>query len=101
MTLHAHTHICRSTSTLDLNDHDSVIAIYEFEHPIYQAEDEGKEYCEIPGELAMLLMQEEKAIQLHEEPVEVINLGTEASQDWRQLRRWCQKQVGPNVARLY
>ena len=50
----------------------------DFEHPIYQAEDEGKEYFEIPGEFAILMIQEEKAIQPHEEPVEVINLGTEA-----------------------
>ena len=54
------------------------IAIYDFENPIYQAEDEGEENCKIPEELARLLIQEDKAIQLHEEPVEVINLGTEA-----------------------
>ena len=69
MTLHAHTNIWRSTSTPDLIDNDSAIAIYDFEHPIYQVEDEGEEDCEIPGELARLLMQEEKAIQPHEEPV--------------------------------
>ena len=43
---------------------------------IYQAEDEGEEDCEIPGELAILLVQEETTIQPHEEPVETINLGT-------------------------
>ena len=32
----------------------------------------------MPGELARLLLQEERAIQPHEEPVETINLGTEA-----------------------
>ena len=69
MTLHAHTHICRSISTPDLIDNNSAIAIYDFEHPIYQAEDEGEEDCEILGELARLLMQEEKVIQPHEEPV--------------------------------
>ena len=78
MTLHAHSHICRSTSTLNLIDNDSTISLYDFEHPIYQAEDEGEGDCWIPGELARLLMQEENAIQLHEEPVEVINIGTEA-----------------------
>ena len=30
----------------------------------------------MPGELARLLLQEERAIQPHEEPVETINLGT-------------------------
>ena len=69
VTLHAHTHICRSTSTPYLIDNDSAIAIYDFERPIYQAEDEGEEDCEIPGELARHLMQDEKAIQPHEEPV--------------------------------
>ena len=43
---------------------------------MYQAEEEGEEDCEIPRELARLLMQEEKAIWPHEEPVEVVNLGT-------------------------
>ena len=68
-----HTHTCRSSSTPNLIANDSVISSYDFEHPIYQAEDEGEEDCEIPVELARLLMQEEKAIQPHEEPVEVIN----------------------------
>ena len=31
----------------------------------------------MPGELARLLQQEERAIQPHEEPVEAVNLGTE------------------------
>ena len=31
----------------------------------------------MPGELARLLLQEERAIQPHEEPVEIVNLGTE------------------------
>ena len=62
---------------MDLVDIDSVIASHDFENPIYQAEDEGEEDCEIPGELARLVVQEEKGIQLHEELVEVMNLGTE------------------------
>ena len=31
----------------------------------------------MPGELARLLLQEERAIQPHEEPMEIVNLGTE------------------------
>ena len=58
-------------------DNNSAIANYDFENPIYQAEDEGEEDCEIPGELSRLILQEEKAIQSYEESVEVINLGTE------------------------
>ena len=44
---------------------------------INQAEDEGVEDYEVPGELARLLQQEERAIQPHQEPFETINLGTE------------------------
>ena len=75
---HTHTPSCRSSSTLDLIANYSTISDYDFECPINQAEDEGEEDCEIPVELAILLLQEEKAIQPHEESVEVINLGTEA-----------------------
>ena len=58
-------------------DNESAIATYDFENSIYQAEDECDKDCEIPEELARLLIQEEKAIQPHEEPIEVVNLGTE------------------------
>ena len=77
---HTHTHSCRSTSTLDPIANDSTIVDYDFECPINQAEDEGEEDCDIPRELARLLLQEEKAIQPHEESVEVINLDTEANE---------------------
>ena len=79
VTLHAHTHIFIFTSTPDLIDNNFAIAIYDFENPIYQDEEEGDEYCEILGELARLLLQEEKVIQPHEESIEVINLGTDAN----------------------
>ena len=69
-----HTHIYRSTSTLYLTGNDSATANYDFEITINLAEDEGEDDCEVPGELARLLLQEERAIQLHEEPVESVNL---------------------------
>ena len=72
-----HTHIYRSTSTLDPTNNGSAPSSYDFESPINQAEDEGEADCEVAGELARLLLQEERAIQLHEEPVEIVNLGTE------------------------
>ena len=52
-----HTHVskCRSISTLDPIDNSSATAHYDFENPINQAEDEGEEDCEVPGELARLL----------------------------------------------
>ena len=61
------THIsnCRSTPTLDPIDNGSAISNYDFENPIYQVEDEGEEDCEVPGEFARLLEQEERAIQPH------------------------------------
>ena len=57
-----HTHSCRSTSTLDPIANDSTIVDYDFECTINQAEDESEEDCDIPGELARLLLSEEKSI---------------------------------------
>ena len=56
---------------------DIVMAFHDFEDLIYQAEEEGEEDCEVPGELSGLLQQEDRTIQPHEEPVDTINLGTE------------------------
>jgi len=53
------------------------MARFDFENPIFQAEEEGDEDCELPEELARLLKQEERVIQPHQESTEVINLGTE------------------------
>ena len=55
----------------------SAMSNCDFENPIYQADDEGEQDYEVPGELARLLQQEERTIQPHEESVETINLGTE------------------------
>ena len=66
---------------MDPIDNSSTTANYNFENPINQAENKGEEDCEVPGELARLLQQEEKAIQPHEEPVETINLGTEKERE--------------------
>ncbi|KAI5394763.1 hypothetical protein KIW84_061398 [Lathyrus oleraceus] len=61
----------------DLIDNDPVTPSYDFDNPIYHAEEEGEEDCELPEELARLLKQEEKVIQPHEEQIEVVNLGTD------------------------
>ena len=61
---------------MDPIDNNSATVHYDFENPIYQAEDGSEEDCEVPGELARLL-QEEKTIQPHEESIEIVNLGTE------------------------
>ena len=53
------------------------MARFDFENPIFQAEEEGDEDCELPEEITRLLKQEERVIQPHQESVEVINLGTE------------------------
>ena len=50
----------------------SAMASCDFENTIYQAEDEGEEYFEVPGELARLLQQEERTIHPHEESVDTI-----------------------------
>ena len=60
---------------MDPTDNDSATTSYDFESPLNQAEDEGEDDCEVPGELARLLLQEERAIQPHEEPMESVNLG--------------------------
>ena len=62
---------------MDSIDNGSAIASYGFQNTINQAEDEGEEDYGVPGELARLLQQEERAIQPHEEPVDTMNLGTE------------------------
>ena len=72
-----HTHVYRSTSTLDLTGNDSATASYDFENLINLAEDEGEDDCEVPGELSRLLLQEERVIHPHEESVESVNLGIE------------------------
>ena len=52
-----HTHTCRSSSTSDLIANDYNISNYDFEHPFNQDEEDGEEDCEIPRELARLLMK--------------------------------------------
>ena len=47
---------------MDLMGNDTAMAFSDSEDLIYQAEDEGEEDCEVPGELAILLQQEERAI---------------------------------------
>ena len=56
--IYTHTHSYRFQSTLDLTGNDSATASYDFENPINLAEDEGEDDCEVPGELARLLLQE-------------------------------------------
>src|ERR1051325_6011361 len=80
-----HTHVIHCRITLNLVDNSYAIAKYDFDNPIYQAEDESKEDCEVPGELVRLLQQEERVIQPHEEPVEVVNLGT--NEDRKEIKR--------------
>ncbi|KAI5385203.1 hypothetical protein KIW84_071981 [Lathyrus oleraceus] len=70
-------HSCRCDSSPDLIDNNPVTPLYDFDNPIYLAEEKDEEDCELPEELARLLRQEEKVIQPHEEPIEVVNLGTD------------------------
>ena len=65
------------------------MAFSDSEDLVYHAEYEGDEDCEVPGELARLLQQEERAILPHEELLETINLGTE--EDRKEFR------VGANL----
>ncbi|KAI5402516.1 hypothetical protein KIW84_050221 [Lathyrus oleraceus] len=55
----------------DLIDNNLVTPSYDFDNPIYHAEEEGEEDCDLL-ELARLLKQKEKVIQPHEERVEIV-----------------------------
>ena len=57
--------------TPDLTDNDLVTPLYDFDNPIYHAEEEGEEDCDLL-ELARLLKQEEKVIQPHEERFKIV-----------------------------
>ena len=48
---------------MDPMGNDTAMAFCDYEDLIYQAEDEGEEDCEVPGELTRLLQQEERTIQ--------------------------------------
>ena len=65
------------------------ISFNNSEDLVNQAEYEDDEACEVPGELARLLQQEERAILPHEELLEIVNLGTE--EDRKEV------QVGANL----
>ena len=56
---------------------NSVMTFSDSEDLVYHVEYEGDEDCEVPGELARLLQQEERVILPHEELLETINLGME------------------------
>ena len=43
-------------------DNGSAMAFCDSKNLDYQAEDEGEEDCEVPGELSRLLLQEERTI---------------------------------------
>ncbi|KAI5420377.1 hypothetical protein KIW84_044241 [Lathyrus oleraceus] len=69
--------LLKECTSPDPIDNSSAMTRFDFENPIFQAEEEGDEDCELPEELARLLKQEERVIQPHQESTEVINLGTE------------------------
>ena len=64
-------HSCRCDHSPDLIDNNPVTPSYDFDNPIYHAEEEGEEDCDLL-ELARLLKQEEKVIQPHEERFKIV-----------------------------
>ena len=56
-------------------EHSDPIVPPTFEFPVFEAEDESED--DIPDEITRLLEQEEKAIQPHQEEIELVNLGTD------------------------
>ena len=67
----------RKTDHPDLTANDTAMAKYDFDNPIYQAEEGAEEVCELPEGLARLLKQEDRAITPYQEVVETVNVGTE------------------------
>ena len=64
-------HSCRCDHSPDVIDNNPVTPSYDFDNPIYHAEEEGEEDCDLL-ELAKSLKQEEKVIQPHEEQVKIV-----------------------------
>ena len=81
-------------------DNNSATVHYDFENPIYQAEDGSEENCEVPGELARLLLQEERTIQPHEESVEIVNLGTEMDKKEVKIGAGLENSVKERLSRM-
>ena len=71
---------------MDTFDNDYAITHYDFDNLINQVEEEDEEDCDLPEELARLLKQEERAIQPHEESIEVVNWGNEYAN--REVEIW-------------
>ncbi|KAI5443165.1 hypothetical protein KIW84_011997 [Lathyrus oleraceus] len=61
----------KSDDPPDLIDNNLVTSLYDFDHPIYHAKEEGEEDCDLLG-LARLSKQEEKVTQPHEERVKIV-----------------------------
>ena len=59
---HTHTHTFADPHPLRISLTTIMLLSFMTSNPIYQAEDEGGEDCDTPGEIARLLMQEEKDI---------------------------------------
>ena len=66
---------CRADHS-DLTANDTAMAKYDFDNPIYQAEEGAEEDCELPEGLARLLKQEDRAITPYQEVIETVNIGT-------------------------
>ena len=69
-----------------------------FEFPVFEAEEE--EDMEIPDEIAWLLRQEEKAIQPHQETIEVINLGSKEDRKEVKIGKLLSPEVRENLIKL-
>lgn len=67
---------CRSQIELFENNL-ATTSSYNFEHPINLADEDSEDELDLSPELTRLVEKEAKVIQPHQEPVEVINLGTE------------------------
>lgn len=65
-------YMCRLPKPIENND---IAPSPNFEYPVFEAEEE--DWSDIPEEVTRQFEHGEDTIQLHKEPLEVINLGSE------------------------
>ncbi|WJX78222.1 hypothetical protein P8452_61468 [Trifolium repens] len=81
-------------------DHNNAVNLHDLGLPINLTEEDEEEDCELPAELARLLDQEQRMIQPHQEPVDVINLGTEEDKKEVKIGAALQSEVKESLVKL-
>ncbi|KAI5387697.1 hypothetical protein KIW84_073694 [Lathyrus oleraceus] len=83
---------------MDPVGNDSATVHYDFENPIYQTEDGSEEDCEVPRELARLVLQ--KTIQPHEESIEIFKIKHHDSSPYRPKTNGAVETANKNIKKI-